>query len=291
MRALLCLSLVPLAAMPVSPASAKPVEIAPSTPWNADYGEGRCRLTRLFGEGESRHLLFIDQYGPSEAFGLTVAGPAYRRFGNRQRTALRFYDSQRPHRTEPYTGEVDGFGTGVIYSNVSLEHGTDHEEDEEASASLPQLDIRFADQARFVGLLQRASEVRLMTGPLGKAFAELNKCTQGLVNSWGVDAAAHLAATRAPRWTNQDAVVRRIQANYPRSALGAGQQGIVRMRVIIDQAGAVEQCTLLNVTQADKLQSPACEAMREARFEPALDASGQPMRSFMTTSIAYQIGN
>ncbi|OBV10684.1 Gram-negative bacterial tonB protein [Erythrobacter dokdonensis DSW-74] len=291
MRALLCLSLVPFAAMPLSPAFAKPVEIAPSTPWNADYGEGRCRLARIFGEGENRHLLFIDQYGPGKTFGLTVAGPAYDRFGHRQRTALRFYEGQRPFRTAPYTGEVEGFGTGVIYSNVSLEHGTEDKEDEEAPASLPPLDTGLADQTRFIGLLQRASEVRLMTGPLGKAFAELNKCTQGLVDSWGVDAAAHLTATRAARWTNQDAVVRRIQANYPRSALGAGQQGIVRMRVIIDEAGAVERCTLLNVTEADKLQSPACESMREARFEPALDASGQPMRSFMSTSIAYQIGN
>lgn len=289
-RSLFC-SLAALACViAAGPALAKPVEFAPSTPWNADFGDQKCRLARYFGEGEKRHLLFIDQYGPSEEFGLTLAGPAFRRFASRERTALRFFAAQQALRTEPFTGTVEGIGPAVIYSSVNLERGSEDRASDDVPTTLPQLDTGFAGQAEFIGLRQKVDEIRLMTGPLADAFALLNQCTRDLAATWGIDADKHLTATRLPLLTNQDAVVRKIMAGYPKAALNEGQQGIVQMRVIISAQGAVEECTLLNTTEAAALQSPACVAMREASFEPALDMQGEPMRSYYSTTIRYQIG-
>ena len=38
-------------------AAADPVVLKPSSPWNVDFAETKCRLARLFGEGDDRHLL------------------------------------------------------------------------------------------------------------------------------------------------------------------------------------------------------------------------------------------
>ena len=275
-----------------TPAQAKVVEIAPSSPWNIDFGETKCRLARIFGEGDAKHILFFEQYWPSEYVGMTLAGSAYRRFGDRTRTDLTFNAAQSPKETRPFKGEVGEFGDGVIYSSVNVagSKASDADDGGASDLRLSQLDQDAARAVEFVAVKQRGDEVRLMTGPLDQAFAAMDTCALDLVGSWGLDIEQHRTATRMPQWTNRDATVRKIVASYPRDAQNFGEQGIMRMRVIVSPEGAVEDCVILKATSADRLDSPACRAMVNARFEPALDAAGQPMRSYFAESIIYQLG-
>lgn len=258
-----------------------------SSQWNVDFAPTKCRLAASFGTQEERHLLFFEQHYPSAYAGLTLAGPGFDRFRSRRSTDLSFYEGQESLRTEPFTGELQSVGNAVIYSNVHIEHGT--EESEDSSNGFPQLDPALGDQTEFVSVTQRGREVRFATGPLGEAFKVLNTCTQDMMRDWGLDVDQHLSATQMPKWLNEAAVARRITSNYPRSALVRGEQAIIRMRVIVDETGDVERCEMTDATTTERLQSPACAAMERAEFAPALDASGQPFRSFYATSIVYQI--
>jgi TonB family protein len=284
-HAILALSALP--ALIAAPVQAEIVMIPPSSPWNVDFGENKCRLARFFGEGEDRHLAFFEQYWPDESFGLTVAGPQFKRFRSRASTQLRFADEQPLQDTNPFTGTIGEYGSGVVYSSASLV--AKDEEADESAMRFEQLDLPSAKGAAYVGLKQRGDEIRLMTGPLDEAFAVLNRCTSDLVAAWGLDPEQHRSATKLPVWTNRDAVVRRIVSLYPRNALNMGEQGIMRMRVIVGTDGAVEDCTILKATDTEKLESPACEAMKKATFTPALDAAGKPMRSYYVSGIVYQI--
>lgn len=284
------LALAALPALLAAPARAEPVEIAPSSPWNVDFGENKCRLARFFGEGENRHLLFFEQYWPGARFGMTVAGPSFKRYRSGQRTDLKFFGAQPPMETKPFTGTVGQFGDGVIYSTLGLaKEERSEDQSEPAPARVPQLDKGAARQVEFVSLRQRGDEVRLLSGPLDEAFAVLDSCAMDLIGTWGLDVEQHRTATRLPRWLNKDVVVRRIVAAYPREALNAGEQGIMRMRVTVSAEGMVEDCTILKATDTERLESPACKAMLGARFEPALDAEGKPMRSYFAESIIYRI--
>ena len=129
----------------------------------------------------------------------------------------------------------------------------------------------------------------LRTGPLGDAFDALNQCTRDLLKDWGLDPDKHLTARQLPQWENEQRITRRIQAVYPSAAIALGEEGIMRMRVIIDEAGAVSQCKIVSATETQSLQSTACKAMKDARFSPALDAQGQPFKSFYTETIVYRI--
>lgn len=280
-------------ALAAAPARAEVVEIAPSSPWNIDFGETKCRLARFFGEGENRHILFFEQYYPGKSVGMTVAGPSFNRFTTRVRTDLAFAAGQEPIEGRPFTGTVGEFGNGLIYSQINV--GASFSKDEGSSADapkdlrLPSLDKEGARQVAFVGHTQRGNEIRLMTGPLDEAFAALDTCAVDLVGTWGLDAEQQRTATRMPQWTNRDGVVRRIVADYPRGAQNKGEQGIMRMRVIVSPQGTVEDCAIIKATSSDRLDSPACRAMANAQFEPALDAAGQPMRSFHAESIVYDL--
>lgn len=278
-----------LAMLAAAPARAEPVVIQPSSPWNVDFGDDKCRLARFFGEGEYRHLLSFEMYWPDVGAGMMVAGPAMKPFASLRQTDLQFYAAQAPRETEPFGGRAGEYGDALIYSSVRLtESGSPQESYEDVETSLPGLDTAFGEKAGFVRLKQGRAEIRLETGPMGKAFELLNQCTLGLVESWGLDPEKHRTLTRMARWTNSRALVRRIQESYPIAALSTGEQGILRMRVIVSETGTVESCTLLKATVTRNLDSPACKFMQRATFEPALDAEGKPMRSYFVTSITYR---
>lgn len=278
-----------LAVLAAAPSRAEPVVIQPSSPWNVDFGDDKCRLARFFGEGEYRHLLSFEMYWPDVGAGMMVAGPAMKPFASLRQTDLQFYAAQAPRETEPFGGRAGEYGDALIYSSVRLtESGSPQESYEDVETSLPGLDTAFGEKAGFVRLKQGRAEIRLETGPMGKAFELLNQCTLGLVESWGLDPEKHRTLTRMARWTNSRALVRRIQESYPIAALSTGEQGILRMRVIVSETGTVESCTLLKSTVTRNLDSPACKFMQRATFEPALDAEGKPMRSYFVTSITYR---
>lgn len=286
-------TLLALAAMIAGPALAEPVVLKPDSPWNVDFAEDKCRLTRTFGDGANRHFLAFQQYWPAKDAGLTVAGPAFEKFRSLQRTDVRFFEAQQPLRTTPFTGTVGEYGRGVIYSSIRIAGGEPdavNTPDEAVSGGIPQLDPAEGDRVAFVDLKQGGRAVRLETGPLGEAFKVLNQCTLDLLRDWGLDPEQHLTATSLPRWINQAALTRKIVADYPSSAYSQGEQAIMRMRVIVSEQGTVENCTILKATDTDRLESPACRVMQGARFEPARDAQGQPFRSLYVTSITYRIG-
>ena len=285
-------------------AKGEPVVLTPGSNWNVDFGATKCRLARTFGEGEDIHVLLIDQHYPSSGATLTVAGPSFRGFRNRKETYVALGDALEPFKTEPLTAELGSIRHGLVFPNIYFKqlqpviarNGQKPPEraSEQAGADAqvrtsPQLDTGFGAAVSYLSFRQRSREVRLDTGPLGEAFEVLNTCTRDMIRDWGFDVESQLAVVKGPVWTNQESVSRRIADRYPAKALRRGESAVLRMRVTIDTEGRVEDCVINEVTMTEALESPACEEMRRAEFEPAINAAGDPVRSFFTTSITYRI--
>lgn len=283
-------ALAALPALTAAPLHAEVRVLKPQSPWNADFGEERCRLVRAFAEGDDKYMLYFEQTAPATGAGLSVAGKAFTPFTNETETFLTIADGAAPLEMKPFKGEQEGFGPALIYSGINLAYNEPVTEPAAPQPGVPALDTAYANKVQYLAFRQRGGqEVRFATGPLGKAFAVLNQCTASLIGTWGLDAEKHMTAQRLPQWTNRDAVVKAIVSRYPGKARNIGEQGIVRMRVTVSETGTVEDCSILKFTDAERLESPACEAMRDARFDPALDAAGQPMRSYYVTSITYDM--
>jgi hypothetical protein len=75
---------------PAIAAAPAPLTLKPSSKWQVDYGEERCRLVRQFGEGKQTALLFMDLYGPSEYYRLTIAGKPVRTALQKGDATIRF---------------------------------------------------------------------------------------------------------------------------------------------------------------------------------------------------------
>lgn len=294
---LAAISLVPQIA---AAKDAQPLVVEPSSQWNVDYGKETCRLARIFGEGENRHAIFFEQWGPDVGFSFTAAGPGFDRFKGDKDTQWRVFDGHEPRDTQPMKGDLGSVGPALIYASLNLEKGHDYfdskkdeklAEEERAPEPLPALDIEFANKATFIAVKQGKHEVILNTGSLGEPFKVLNDCALGLITEWGLDLEKHKTRSRAPVWTNEAAVTRRIISVYPTIALNKGEQGIMQIRVNIDEKGAVTECTIGKATNTQYLNSPACRPMKKAKFEPALDKDGKPMASYYRTNIIYRLNS
>ena len=82
----------------------------------------------------------------------------------------------------------------------------------------------------------------------------------------------------------------RIQENYPARAIRDEVEGRVGVRVTIGANGRVTACSVTGGSGSADLDSAACDGMqRYARYNPALDAAGNPTTGSASTTIVYQL--
>lgn len=257
-----------LAALP-GVAAAQTVSLSPTAAWQRESDGDRCRISRVFGEGDARHILMLDRLAPGDRVHVTLAGPAIGDFTDEARAELDLADAAPPMRVSPLLGEVDGFGTGLKLTGMDLAPAG-----AEASSA-----------EGVVTLAQRGQRLRLETGALGEVVSALDDCARGLAAGWGLDVAQLDEVTSGPRLLNRAAVRRSIGNSFAEHwRWYSYTDGIAHMRVIVNEAGQPEDCTVVYGTTGAAPNDRACRIMRKARFAPALDDEGKPVRAAYTAS-------
>jgi len=95
---------------------------------------------------------------------------------------------------------------------------------------------------------------------------------------------------RGARPKNQSSWAARIQENYPSDAARMEKEGRVGVRVSIGTDGRVTGCTVTSSSGTASLDRAACDGMqRYARYDPALNDSGQPTEGSASTAIVYRL--
>ncbi|WP_324072814.1 MAG: energy transducer TonB [Erythrobacter sp.] len=95
---------------------------------------------------------------------------------------------------------------------------------------------------------------------------------------------------RGARTKNERSWATRIQENYPARALREEIEGTVGLRVTVTPDGRAANCSVTASSGSDILDAAACQGMeRYARFDPALDAAGNPTNGSYSTRITYRL--
>jgi protein TonB len=80
----------------------------------------------------------------------------------------------------------------------------------------------------------------------------------------------------------------RIQDDYPSAALRRDEEGTVTTRLTVGPDGRVQACTVTGSSGSSALDQAACRGLqRYARYNPALNAAGNPISSTTTQAIRY----
>ena len=116
------------------------------------------------------------------------------------------------------------------------------------------------------------------------AAGALRQCISDAMHQWGVDEAAWRALSRHPRAL--DAGI--SDMDYPIQAIRQNQQGRVVMRVEVSAQGRATACVPVATSHTPTIDAAACNAvMTRGRFEPALNAAGQPIAAQFITTVSF----
>lgn len=265
--------------------------LTPSSDWNIEFGEDRCRLSRMFGPDNDRHIVYFEQAGPSTSFALTMAGKQLRIFKQHFNHLSLKPDDGFP-RLDTQWGEIQQIGPAVTVLEFDVSRPPTFEgknEDSEELRSLPAIDLAEAGKIDRILFGHKGTAILFETGDLAAPFQALNACTSDLVRAWGLDQSQHTKFKSPPRLENEREIEREIEKRYPASARSRGQQAIMRVVAIVETDGSMSDCWLQNATENDGFDSPACEVMKDAAFTPALDRNSNPMRSYFIKTLNYRI--
>lgn len=286
-------------ALPGVAAAKEPLRLKPSSKWNVHYAEDSCRMGRSFGTGDQKVVLVADRYQPGGDLRLSFVGkPAHTRL-NEGEVQIRFGPTEAEQEVRFFPGLLaDKTPTLIIQQGVRIApYPSEVLKAYEAAVEAKKYDFEWPkitpEREAAVTYIEVKRSVRqpfvLETGSLGAPLAALEKCTDELLDHWGIDVAKHASLSRPVRTKSNpgDWVKSR---DYPAEMLWLGKRAIVHFRLNVDAEGQPTACHIQQSTRPKAFDDAVCKAiMRNAEFDPALDAEGNPIASYWLNSVVFHI--
>ena len=287
MRILPVASAFALMAVPVAAWADRAPEILNRTSkWALDEGLDACQLYARFGEGDAAVIARFARFEPGEAFDLTLMGKRMKSSEPLGGAKIDFGLAKAPQAFIPMNGRQGDYDAS-FFGEMRLDGWSSGKFGEIGPPITPQQEA----QVTGVTVQFKGGErpFRLEFGQFGRPLAMLRQCADGLVTAWGYDLQVQQSLQR--RATPRSAVTKWVtSADYPIGSLRMGQGGFVRIRLDVDAAGAISDCHVAQRTDQPEFAAAVCRAiLKRGRFDPALDAHGQPVRSYRVIGFRFEI--
>jgi hypothetical protein len=261
------LALLASAALATAAAGAALEPRRPIGPWNLDYGPTACNAIATYGTRDKPITLAFRPSPNATMVRLVVLLPG--------------------RGVPAYQFEVKTNITGATVKTNGLRFpGTKGRND------IVWINFTPAELAGLRG----AGEIALDGGPLhdrfalpkiGKVLDGLDACNADLRKYWNVGEAANLSRPARPKKPLPNYF---SDSDYPSQAMQQLDSGASRIMMMIDETGALKDCMVEETSGVATLDAMTCAVLHErARFEPALDAAGKPVRSVLTTRVVWRI--
>lgn len=243
----------------------------------------RCVARAQFSSNDRQAIVQLTRYAPASFFEVTVAGSGLRADETEPRVTVA--PSQMALAANGIQPIASGDLGGAAFT-LALPAN-------ELSTNRPVIETRrIADQIaasiqymRIEGLFSET--IHLETGSSADFLIGLNRCTDALVSSWGLDPAEQRAATRGARPINYQA-----QADAGLRFSGPQTPSVyqARLLVLIDNTGHVTECRTIPADAPLDKEAGCRQMKRDVRYEPALDSTGQPIASYGFSTMIFHPG-
>ena len=254
------------AAALLSGAQTKAEPLEPATPkWNFNFGTTQCIASRSYANAADSLTLLIVASPDGDTYRILVAG--------------KYHVSEL---AAEEGGTVD-FGGGPVKTWVLFYQTPDR------SADVHQFRISAAEmaQARSAASvtlhMATSSDVTFALSGMGDVLKALQGCTAKLQSYWnmGADKSGEFS-----RLAHGDLRSVFAKMSYPPVAYRHREEGKGDYLLLIDETGMVAGCDVLTPTGVPILDAAACATIQDkAKFTPALDKAGRPVRSTVVTPL------
>lgn len=240
----------------------------PISDWGLEPSSTGCVISRSYGLAKSPVLIGMKAMPEGGGLQLAIVRPAYRRDVD-----------QSPAEVAAGPAVIE---TTALSFPVA---GRDHR-----SANLINLSAEQAKSLRKAATLSvrvtASTHEDFDLGPMAEAWASLDSCVQRLRDTWNVENIAGRIATPPEPIMPLNSLF--SSNDYPRDAIQQNQSGTVVVQLLIDESGAVKDCTLAQTSGITLLDSRSCGIIvKGAKFKPATDIQGRPVKSSTTQHISW----
>lgn len=277
-----------LAAAVPSVASAKdrePEVLTRTGKWVLEYNRDACHLFAEFGEGDALVVARFTRYQPGDGFDLALYGKRFRTADVRSEAKIDFGLAGAPLERNLTFGNAGKLPV-VFVGGMRVDGWSSGQQPAPPPRITPE------QEAKVSGLtvaIRRKTPFRLEFGSLDKPFAQMRDCSANLVQSWGYDPAVQATLLR-PASSITSPATWLSPNDYPLDAARMGYNGIVQVRLDVDAEGKVAGCYVLARTSPDEFADTTCRAVsKRANLQPALDATGRPVRSYYVYKVNWQV--
>ncbi|QZD87104.1 energy transducer TonB [Qipengyuania psychrotolerans] len=256
--------------------------------WSLSQTEYSCSVRRDFVKDGDRISLVMRSVQPGIEVQFGVFGEDVSR--RKTRISAGFIPSGGQNAVENLAdanlGETPGLVfSGFIFPQIAFEIAEGGNPDE----AIAKFDSLAAATTHFAIQGLTPEPVALKTNAITQAASALDKCVWGRLAEMGITEKGLAAIRTAPSPRGYAEWSAKVAAVYPKEALREGFQGLVAMRVVVDEQGKPRFCHVADELIAQTLREAACEAMLEhARFEPAKDREGSPVVGLYFQNVRYK---
>jgi hypothetical protein len=187
------------------------------------------------------------------------------------------------------TGSIGGINSMTFYADlVSSDQSKQWAQRESLSTEEVDryFDTRVAEIDRIAIAFPSRDEFVLPLGPMAKPYDDLQACTRELARGWGYDPAVLNNLRNGPRLQNSEEI-----STFVIDALrkaGLRYADAIHYRLAIDERGAIAGCVVQYPKRTDATETTVCALLKDkARFEPAMDGDGNPVRAPSVSRIVF----
>lgn len=256
----------------IQPAPALAVE--PVSEWKIEPSDVRCVAVRKYGTADKPLTLALKAPPTGSAMQLAVIRHGYRNKGG-QIDATVTLDG-RGFTTYALVYPL-GFPAKRSKQSVSLVHLPP-----EAAAA-----VRLANELDLG--IKETSKDEFPLGNLKDVWADMDRCLDRLKNSWNV------GEQYAGRIASEPVDIVPLQSmfsgdDYPPAAAWKSFSGTTSVLLLIDETGAVKDCTLTESSGMAIIDSRTCALISyKGRFKPASGTDGKPIKSSWAKRITWRV--
>jgi TonB family protein len=256
-----------LAAAALLPAFAPPLR-QPVKGWVLDYGDTACSAFRTYGDPAAPVML---------AFRPSPNG-----------TVVRLYVVRPGGRQNAYHFPVTTNISSDRVKTTALRFGPEKKKIDIVWINFARADLDGLASAGEIAI-RGGSEIdeRFALPGIDRVLKGLDECNADLRKYWNVgDSGVRLSKAASPL---KPLTAYFSSDDYPAQAIQEGASGASRIMMMIDETGTLKDCLIEETSGIATLDAMTCLALnKRAKFTPALDEAGKPVRSVLTTRVVWR---